>query len=949
MANCSPNNPTSGEEGGYNRGETPFFWTTRSFSWTWRLATGTVGPFPRARFLVDGSPATDWVASTNGVYPFVMVNVANGHHVASVEFESGSHVPLQKGFVVNDTGAPLPEQTPWTGTNLFEITYGNIKPDCAVAPFTTAAPRNFPLKTRAAVPYTTVLPKTKLWVRHQTANNSARLTRRFATIPTGDVVIAADQKYFYTDATSKGQTTGNAPGLNPPSVTVRDGPRGVGSLGFVYKMIVRRGGKMVYTGETNGRVGCIVLDDLRTPPPGVDMTKSAVQGKQGEIATFAGWRLKKGELKAHAGIRANTYQYANAPQISAHKAHYDSKWEHVGDWSQVPGPHRFKEMWGFAVGYKRPDGSIDNRDGLETWVCDTLHNRILFVNNWTSHPAFYIPAQLAPAGYVSPPAVTGQSQLALFVGTPDQNPSALIDEPFDCEIRPQDKRLYWTNFGNNSISTANLDGSDVRSVLRCALNPTDAELGIPIRLEWGYVETTLRGGISGGAITDTGEVLANAVSINGVGMPAMPAEPLSRQVNGVDTPYTLAQRLQLRATKLATAINTITSSTGVTAVAGVDRVSLKIVDFSRPGITLVSSAPATTGLITRTSKSFVRDGPVGVASCVRPQGIGVNSEGKIIWAERYTYVVRELDLATNMVRTVGVFPVVGRGSSSASTNDISLSIDVEGTCGPKDDILVNAWHDTDLRFSKDGLFRGTWMWTSGANGNNGPLNTNKAPGYSWPVGVGDGHIVSSGNAAGWQFIDITQRLPGDADVDQVKWGHGQAAYHATGEMCLLHGPSGQGELGFPTIEEMGSWDDARLRGYATQWGVSSAPATATYSKLDAFVYFVRCETSDQDYTVAPPPPTPPTITDVTVTPALVAWPGGDITIAATVSNATSVTVDGVQVSLPYTVHVNAAKSFAIVVTGPGGSASAQAQASVETPTIEQRVSALEAWRATFPQ
>jgi hypothetical protein len=69
-------------------------------------------------------------------------------------------------------------------------------------------------------------------------------------------------------------------------------------------------------------------------------------------------------------------------------------------------------------------------------------------------------------------------------------------------------------------------------------------------------------------------------------------------------------------------------------------------------------------------------------------------------------------------------------------------------------------------------------------------------------------------------------------------------------MYLTHGCALQGRLGYPSIEEIGSWTEATLRSYATTWGISAA-------NMDNFVYFARMGSMDYDYAVDTTAPAKP--------------------------------------------------------------------------------------------
>jgi hypothetical protein len=76
-----------------------------------------------------------------------------------------------------------------------------------------------------------------------------------------------------------------------------------------------------------------------------------------------------------------------------------------------------------------------------------------------------------------------------------------------------------------------------------------------------------------------------------------------------------------------------------------------------------------------------------------------------------------------------------------------------------------------------------------------------------------------------------------------------------------------------------------------------------------------------------PPPTNPTITNFSATPATINA-GQSATLNATVTNATALTVDGAAATLPMTVTPSATHSYALVATGAAGTTPANASATV---------------------
>jgi hypothetical protein len=719
-------NPASGEGGGYDRSPKLFYWTTGTFTWLWRFGAGfTPSVWPAVRALVDGAPVTGWISPASNNYTFSFVGLPNGHHILTVEIQSNdptvevtTRQVLARDFIVNSTGSPLAVQAPWTAVNRFERTYRYLANGHAqiTYPGSPVAPTARPLKPRAVTPYTTIQAKSALWVRRVQQNVGPELTRRFVSIPTGDVAIEPEQKFFYTTYTGAGT------GLTPPSMGLRDGARGFGNLGPIYKVIVRSSDAGYYMNDPQGRLLHMTTD--------------------GQIDTIIGWRVKPGELKAHAGIRGSTYMYGTAGAGGyrpADQTFYDSKWEYLGNWN-VPDAQRMQEPRGFALAKRNLDLSIDNRGGREFWVCDTLNNRILYVNARTMDALdVYEQPHFPPPSYDAPEAPTGEADVALFAEGAVDN-----DEPWDAEINPADGKLYWTCYNTGRIKRRATDGSGAETVLQAAYNPTDAQIGA--------------------------------------------------------------------------------TSGRLTAGGG--------------GMTIAAVRAA-----------YLVDGPVGVASCTRPQAIGFNSDGDLIWVERYTYAIRKLVLATGQVTTLALIP----NMDSWGAQDIGMCIDVAGTCGPQDDIFINCYHDSDFRFSKAGVYRERWAWTSGAGMPSGPLNLCDAPAYAFCVGVGNGRILSVGSAAGWQCVEITKRLATDAEPNETLWEQGRDAYYMADEsphqiggppMALLHGPNGYGELGKPTMDDLGAMNDSTLDAYALANAIPSG-------SLAAFRHFVRHNTADVDYSAPP--------------------------------------------------------------------------------------------------
>lgn len=444
-----PHKPTSNEAGNYNR-RPVLFDLPRSFTWQWRFAQGfTLPTWPALRARINGAPHGDWVTSTDGVYSF-HCSLPDGHHIFSVEGLPSGVECLQKPFVINETGAPLPNQDSWTHRTRFEakepyLSTGALRVEWNRRPVPTVR-----LKNRTIEPFAERLPKSKLWTERIQTHTRHGLVRTFTRTKNGDAVIEPAQKYFYADVQHAGDQL--------PPLSLFDGPRGTGDLGYLYTCVISPGKTGFYFSDVHGRLGFCRFSD-------------------GNVITIAGWRNKPGELRPHGA-----YQDTDP-------AFYYSGFELVGDWSQVPhgrpllGTDKevlttagFRECWQMVP---LPDPRTPT-SFHEFLICDTLNHRILYVNHWTAHPADHYEKPLyAPTGYVAPDAPTGQSQVAVFLDAAKlgmTGPCPRMNEPWGIAVHPTNGRVYWTNFGNGNIASAKLDSTDPKVEIRTTNYPSNTTL-----------------------------------------------------------------------------------------------------------------------------------------------------------------------------------------------------------------------------------------------------------------------------------------------------------------------------------------------------------------------------------------------------------------------------------------------------------------------------------------
>lgn len=448
-----PTNPSSGESGQYNRRPVFFVFRTRPMTWTWGYgAGGLTSNFPPVRAIVyrddPNTPflVTDYIQPTTNAYPFTF-DLPDGHYI--VTFEGQFVEVLPKAFVVNSTGQQLPDEYAWTSGTRFERSGVGIPLVPAEKlikvdyPGALPTPKIFPLKPRTPEKFSEYLRANKLWARHSQQNTGAGGLRRWVRVndgsPKGALWIEPDQNYFGSEAFNKG--------LEPFVTLLRDGPRGVGTLGWLATMIPSPADAGWYWVDIVGRVGFMFHD--------------------GRVITIAGWRVKEGELKGSGEHISHTRPVSTQAED---KEFYARAWEFVGDWSRVPDPKRFHEPWDITGVGQGPD------DGLhEFWIPDTLNDRILYIDHYTAHgPGNYHKAQWAPEGYEPPDAPTGQSTVVVFASGLNQ-PWGITHKMIDGDLW-----IYWSEFGGNVLKRKRAKGGDVEVVLDSMKKPSDAQLGVPI-------------------------------------------------------------------------------------------------------------------------------------------------------------------------------------------------------------------------------------------------------------------------------------------------------------------------------------------------------------------------------------------------------------------------------------------------------------------------------------
>ena len=291
---------------------------------------------------------------------------------------------------------------------------------------------------------------------------------------------------------------------------------------------------------------------------------------------------------------------------------------------------------------------------------------------------------------------------------------------------------------------------------------------------------------------------------------------------------------------------------------------------------------------------FLKDGPFGVASIVRPQGWDFTANGDIVFVERYTYAVRLLSFATRTITTLCLIPENALNGSmaksyqkpdpanpgqtitvqsvvltnnSSSTQDFDLAIDRNGTFGPAGDIFINGWAGPSLyRISASGTFLGRIFDLSVKPCRNGPGDMVDPPNYAWAVAVHEGRMVVAGNDSGSSFIEVTKRQPTDVIPNLTAFVAGYNAYKA--KLNVSHGDHGYGEIGYPNVEQLAAMPSAERDAYFLAQGFTAAD-------LPNLREWVRHSTCDYDNTAPPPVDTLPPAA-LTIKTVLTATYGGSM-------------------------------------------------------------------------
>ena len=270
------------------------------------------------------------------------------------------------------------------------------------------------------------------------------------------------------------------------------------------------------------------------------------------------------------------------------------------------------------------------------------------------------------------------------------------------------------------------------------------------------------------------------------------------------------------------------------------------------GITDSFRTVGTLGLsLAARQSTYMINGDLSNASIIFPEGLEFNSEGKLIVAENFMMTLRKIDLAANNISAMSTIPQ----ANDANLKNIDINIDTEGTCGPKDDILIGTFAQTGpWRLTSQGVNRGqlvtlTDLWLRVPTGR---ANTMFNIQYPWLAICGNGAIWMNGAATQGVFRMTLAKLtdPVMSASEMGRYASGKNIYISGGlstfpprpSFELTHGVDGINHNGnFPSFDELNSVSDAELKAQIQAgWGSSSGPRPEISGRdLDNLIYFIR--------------------------------------------------------------------------------------------------------------
>jgi chitodextrinase len=363
---------------------------------------------PTVWFTIDGVRVT---GPQTLPYKFTLdtTKYADGVHILGAEIVSDDVpvVPVDISIIIDNVPGPvLGKQKFPNCTTKFGITHGGAAYGCEWINYDpsvkfTGSPQTEP---RVPTPFSTNPSSSELWAERMIT--TGRHIPRVLETPEGHPIISNKQQYYYWDISG-------LKGEEAPNLASIDGPRNVGTTGYIVDGYVDPTYHTLYAVSTHGRI-------VKVTP-------------EGDVETIAGWRVKPGGVPPHG---------------ASGRADKADEYEIVGNF--VDGPKNLFEPWGIVRDPRVTSANV-------FFVTDTLNHRIVKIDMRTS------PATVTTyAG-----SLTKTSGYKDGIGT-----AALFNEPWGIAITP-DGTLYVTDRLNHALRKVAPDGT-VSTIFRSTrLAPTD--------------------------------------------------------------------------------------------------------------------------------------------------------------------------------------------------------------------------------------------------------------------------------------------------------------------------------------------------------------------------------------------------------------------------------------------------------------------------------------------
>lgn len=236
--------------------------------------------------------------------------------------------------------------------------------------------------------------------------------------------------------------------------------------------------------------------------------------------------------------------------------------------------------------------------------------------------------------------------------------------------------------------------------------------------------------------------------------------------------------------------------------------------------------------------------PLDQIVLIRPSAMGFYSDGNLWVFSDALGLQFEIDWRGNRAK-------VTRVSSNAVTSGWhTAACDWRGEYGPKDHIRYGTWvAGSDTAVTRAGVVLGRGLQCEGSyRPLQGPATQVRTGAYLGGVDMRGGMLMW-GDSGQYALYVNSLALPTDPVFDGLRYQRGNDTWTEAwtvrgGPLYLSHGDRGQGRLGLPTLYEMSTWDDARLKAYFRAEGIDE-------DRLDDLIYSIRWDAG------APPPVIPP--------------------------------------------------------------------------------------------